>query len=336
MMDRMAIPTVQRLERRMIAGVSARVWLALGLVYVIWGSTYLAIRAAVTTMPPYLFAGVRFLVAGGVLYALSIRRGDPVADRPGRRQWTSATIAGGLLLLGGNGGVAWAEQHIPIGVTALVIATVPLWMVVLGRVVFGDRITLREAIGVLVGFGGLVLLVGVKGSDTKALDLVGVGVALVAAVSWATGSLYSRRAALPKRALVSAAMQMLAGGVLLLVTAAATGEFADVHLAHISPQSWAGLAYLIVFGSLIAFNAYAWLLQNARISLVSTYAYVNPVVAVFLGWAILSEPITWVTLVAGVVIVVAVALIVSAKAPKPAAAPPEPVAAPGGKSGRSS
>jgi drug/metabolite transporter (DMT)-like permease len=325
MMGLMAARTAMRLERRVIAGVSARVWLSLGLVYVIWGSTYLAIRAAVTTMPPFLLAAVRFLIAGGALFAWStIRRGERNADRPGRSQWTAATIAGGLLLLGGNGGVVWAERHIPIGVTALVIATVPLWMVVLGRLVFGDRITLREVIGVLVGFAGLVLLVRVRGSDTRALDLTGVGIALGAAVSWATGSLYSRRAPLPKRPLVSTAMQMLAGGVLLLAAAAATGEFTEVRFAHISTASWAGLAYLIIFGSWIAFSAYVWLLKNARISLVSTYAYVNPVVAVFLGWAVLGERITWVTLVAGGVIVVAVALIVSAKAPKPAVAPPEP------------
>ena len=326
----MATRTAARLDRRVIAGVSGRVWLALGLVYVIWGSTYLAIRAAVSTMPPLLSAAVRFLIAGGVLYTWSIRRGERAADRPRRRQWTAATIAGGLLLLGGNGGVAWAEQHIPTGVTALVIATVPLWMVVIGRVGFGDRITIREVAGVLVGLAGLVLLVGVRPSDTRALDLAGVGVALVAAMSWATGSVYSRRASLPKRPLVSTAMQMLAGGVLLLVVAAATGEFGDLRVSHISVASWAGLAYLIVFGSWVAFSAYVWLLQNAPISKVATYAYVNPVVAVFLGWAVLSERITWVTLLAGAVIVVAVALIVSAKAPRPAPSPPEPVPASGG------
>jgi drug/metabolite transporter (DMT)-like permease len=321
----MATRTAERLERRAFAGVSGRVWLALGLVYVIWGSTYLAIREAVTTMPPFLFAAARYLIAGGALFAWAIRRGERVGDRPRKRQWAAATIAGGLLLMGGNGGVSWAEQHIPIGVTALVIATVPLWMVVLGRLGFGDRITLREVIGVLVGFAGLVLLVGVRGSDGRALDLAGVGVALVAAVSWATGSLYSRRAPLPRRPLVSTAMQMMAGGALLLVAAGATGEFGDLRVAHISAASWAGLAYLIVFGSWVAFSAYVWLLKNARISLVSTYAYVNPVVAVFLGWAVLGEDVTWVTLLAGAVIVVAVALIVSAQARKSAPNPPEPV-----------
>jgi len=327
MIGAMAIRTETRPEGRGFAGVSARVWVALGLVYVIWGSTYLAIREAVRTMPPFLSAAVRFLVAGSVLYAWAIRRGDRETDRPGLQQWKAATIAGGLLLLGGNGAVVWAERHIPSGITALAIATVPLWMVVIGRVGFRDRITLREVVGVLVGFAGLVVLVGFRGAGGRTLDLAGVGVALAGAVCWATGSLYSRRAALPKRPLVSTALQMLAGGVLLLITAAATGQFGQVRLSHISAASWAGLAYLIVIGSWVAFNAYVWLLQNARISLVGTYAYVNPAVAVFLGWAILGERITWVTLVAGAIIVVAVALIVSARGPGAGAAAQEPVPA---------
>jgi drug/metabolite transporter (DMT)-like permease len=321
----MAIRTASRLRDATFAGVPATVWGALGIVYVIWGSTYLAIREAVLTMPPFLSAAVRFLIAGTVLYAWAIRRGDRSGDRPGLTQWKAATLVGGLLLLGGNGAVVWAEQHIATGITALVIATVPLWMVVIGRLGFGDRITLREVVGVVVGFGGLVLLVGIGDVGRGNLDLVGLAVALAGAVCWATGSLYSRSASLPKRPLVSTALQMLAGGTLLLVTAAATGELGRVDVSHISAASWAGLAYLIVFGSWLTFSAYVWLLQNARISLVSTYAYVNPAVAVFLGWAILDERITWVTLLAGAVIVVAVALIVSARARKPKPAVPQPV-----------
>jgi drug/metabolite transporter (DMT)-like permease len=324
MMGDMAARTTTSVRDRTFAGVAAPVWGALGLVYVIWGSTYLAIREAVLTMPPFLLAAVRFLVAGSVLYAWSIRRGDRTGDRPGVRQWRAATIAGGLLLLGGNGAVVWAEQHIPTGVTALIIATVPLWMVLLGRLGLGERITARESIGVLVGFGGLVLLVGLRDVGGRPLDLAGAGVAMGGAVCWATGSLYSRRAPLPKRPHVSTALQMLGGGALLMIVAAATGEFGDLQLERISAASWAGLAYLIVIGSWVAFNAYVWLLQNARISLVATYAYVNPVVAVFLGWAILDERITWIAAVAGAVIVVAVALIVSSKAPK-ATEVPEPI-----------
>jgi drug/metabolite transporter (DMT)-like permease len=224
-------------------------------------------------------------------------------------------VVGGLLLFGGNGGVTWSEQYIPSGITALLVATIPLWMVLIGRVWFRERFGVREAIGVAIGFGGIVLLVlgtGTGGGHLKPAGVIGV---LVAAMCWATGSLYSRRAPLPSRPLVSTAMQMLAGGVLLAIVSVASGELGQVHPSEISLSSVLGLAYLIVFGSLLAFSAYVWLLRNARLSLVATYPYVNPVVAVFLGWAILSEPVTLTTLLAGAVIVVAVAIIVSAQRP---------------------
>jgi drug/metabolite transporter (DMT)-like permease len=269
------------------------VWGALVTVYILWGSTYLAIREAIDTMPPFLMASVRFLVAGGLLYAVAVGRGDRVGDRPRWPQWRSAIVVGGLLLVGGNGGVVWSEQHIPSGVTALLVATIPLWMVVIGVAGFGERVRVQEAVGVAIGFAGIVLLVAGSPSTngTGHLDLAGAGAALFAALCWATGSLYSRRAPLPSRPLVSTAMQMLAGGALLVVVGVASGELSDVQLARISLGSILGLAYLIVFGSLVAFSAYVWLLRNARISLIATYAYVNPIVAVFLGWAFLSEPI---------------------------------------------
>jgi drug/metabolite transporter (DMT)-like permease len=308
--------------------VSPQVWGALVIVYVIWGSTYLAIREAVLTIPPLLMASARFLLAGGGLYLWAIRRGDTDGDRPGRRQWIACTVVGGLLLLGGNGGLAWAEQRIPTGIAALVIATVPLWMVIVGFVWFRDRVGMREVLGLAVGFGGLVLLVGLPGEGH--LDLMGLLVTVGAAASWATGSVYSKHAPLPRRPLVSTAMQMLGGGVLLAIVGIASGELSDLHPSRIELRSVLGLAYLIVFGSLVAFSAYVWLLQNARISLVSTYAYVNPVVAVFLGWLVLDERVGWVTLVAGAVIVAAVALIVTAQAKpkaKTTAPPAGPVAA---------
>ena len=320
-----------------------KVWAALGVVYVVWGSTYLAIREAIATIPPFLMSAVRFLIAGSVLFVFSVRRGDRVGDRLGWVQWRTAIIVGGLLLFMGNGGVTWSEQYIPSGITALLIATIPLWMVVVGRLWFRDRISPRAAVGVAIGFGGIVLLVLGTGTGGGHLRPAGVIGCLVAATCWATGSLYSRTAPLPSRPLVSTAMQMLAGGVFLTIVGIASGELGDVHLSQISLTSMLGLAYLIVFGSLIAFSAYVWLLRNANLSLVATYPYVNPVVAVFLGWAILSEPVTLTTVLAGGVIVVAVAIIVSGQhsahghdtgtdAPGDAERVPEPVVAEGSHS----
>jgi drug/metabolite transporter (DMT)-like permease len=311
------------------------VWAALITVYVVWGSTYLAIREAIDTIPPFLMASVRFLIAGGLLYAISIRRGDRVADRPAWPQWRSAIIVGGLLLCGGNGGVSWVEQHVPSGATALLIATIPLWMVVIGFAAFRERVGARETVGVGIGFGGIALLAlaGSSGDGGGHLDTVGVVVALFAAACWATGSLYARRAPLPSRPLVSTAMQMLTGGLLLAIISVATGEPGKVDLSRISLSSVLGLVYLIVFGSLVAFSAYVWLLRNARLSLVATYPYVNPVVAVFLGWAFLSERVTLTTFVAGAIIVVAVALIVSASHRPKAVTAEEAVAAPEPRSG---
>ncbi len=320
MRGRTAAPSV-RSQAPLLAtarAVSPAVWGALAIVYVVWGSTYLAIREAIRTIPPFLMASTRFLVAGGFLYLVAVRRGDREADRPGAAQWRAAAIVGGLLLLGGNGGVVWAEQHIPSGTTALLVATVPLWMVVIGRVAFRERVRPQEMLGVLIGFGGVALLVVGSGTRSGRLNMAGVAAALVAPVSWALGSLYSRRAELPSRPLVSTAMQMLAGGVLLGIAGLVTGEVADVDPSRISLGSVVGLVYLIALGSLVAFSAYVWLLRNAPISLVGTYAYVNPVVAVFLGWAFLDEVIRGTTLLAGAVIVVAVALIVTAHRPAPA------------------
>jgi drug/metabolite transporter (DMT)-like permease len=290
---------------------SALIWLALGAVYVIWGSTYLAIREAVLTLPPLLMASLRFLVAGGLLYAWAVRRGDRVVDRPAWPQWRAASVAGILLLLVGNGGVVLAERSVPTGVAALVIATIPLWMAMIDRVFFGQRLAPLTIAGLVLGFGGLGLLVG--GTGGGKLDAVGMVTLLVAAIGWSVGSMYSRTARLPARPLVATGMQMLAGGVALAIAGALHGEFGDIHPERFSTASLLGLAYLIVFGSWIAFSAYVWLLRAAPISLVSTYAYVNPVVAVFLGWAFLSEEITPRTLVAGAVIVVAVALMLSAR-----------------------
>lgn len=305
------------------------IWSALWAVYIVWGSTYLAIRYVVETMPPFLSAGARFLVAGGVLYAWAIRRGDRRGDRPTLRQWRSAAIIGGALLLGGNGMVQWAEQTVPSGIAALLIATVPLWMAVIGGVVLRERTTWREVLGIVVGFGGVALLVGPVGG--AGFDPLGIAAILFASLSWASGSLYARRADLPGRPLVGIAMEMIAGGAILAAVGLAVGEAGTLDPGSFSPASWAGLAYLTVVGSLVGFAAYAWLLRVARTSLVATYAYVNPVIAVLLGWAIASEQVTPRTLLAGLVIVGAVALIVSARTDD---GEPEPAGEPGGAAAR--
>ncbi len=282
---------------------------ALAIVYVVWGSTYLGIALAIETLPPLLMAGFRFLLAGGLLYAWA--RARIPAVKPGRREWGAAAIVGGFLLLGGNGSVVWAEQHVPSGIVALVIATVPLWMALLERAVYRRRLHRRAVVGLLLGFAGIVLLVGSPTSGR--LHVLGLLVVLFGALAWALGSLYSRGAPLRSGSL-STAMQMLAGGALLTLAGVLSGDVARLRPAQFSLGSVLALAYLIVFGSLVGFSAYIWLLRMAPTSTVSTYAYVNPVVAVFLGWVFLDERVTPLTLLAGAVIVVSVAVIVTAPA----------------------
>ena len=290
------------------------VWAALVTVWIVWGSTYLAIRVAVRTIPPLMMGAVRFLIAGGILYLFSVRRGDRVDDRPTAEHWRSAFIIGTALLLGGNGLVSFAEQRVPSGIAALLIATVPLWLAIGDRVRYGSRLSWQSVLGLAVGFGGVILLVGQSGAGR--IDSLGAAALVAASLFWAAGSLYSRTAPLPRRPLVGTGMEMLAGGVVLAVVSIATGELGRLDLSSVSGQSVLGLAYLIVFGSWVGFSAYLWLLRNTRTSLVGTYAYVNPVVAVLLGWAMLGETITVRTLVAGGVIVVGVALIVTSRSPK--------------------
>ena len=298
--------------------------LALATVYLVWGSTYLGIRVAVETMPPLLMAGSRFLIAGAVMYAAGRLAGDHRVGPVGRPQWVAASIVGVALLGCGNGGVSWGEQVVPSGIAALLVATVPLWMALFARAWLGERLRRPAVAGLLVGFAGLVLLVD-PGSGAG-LDLAGTAVILAGALCWAAGSVYARRAPLPSRPVIANGMEMLAGGAALLAAGIATGELSDLRLDEVSGASMMALAYLIVFGSIAAFSAYTWLLRHASTSLAATYAYVNPVVAVLLGWAILDEPVTGRTLLAGAVIVAGVALIVSAqrpRAPSRAAGPAE-------------
>jgi drug/metabolite transporter (DMT)-like permease len=283
------------------------VWAALAVVYVVWGSTYLFILLASRTLPVFVMTSVRFLVAGSLLYAWAVRRGDTKGDRPGRRQWLAAGIVGAALFLVGNAGVAWAEKRVDTGVASLIIAAVPLWMALFDRAACGQRLNRLALAGLAVGFGGVALLAWPTGPSH--IDVEGAVALLISGAGWAAGSLYSRRAPLPRRPLVSAGMQMLVGGVLLAIVSAATGEVTQVH--DVSATSLLALAYLVVFGSWLAFTAYAWLLRNTRTSLVSTYAYVNPLVAVFLGWAVENESVSARTVLAGAVVLTAVALIVT-------------------------
>ncbi|HEY0782456.1 MAG TPA: EamA family transporter [Thermoanaerobaculia bacterium] len=299
------------------AGAAAwKIALALATVYVIWGSTYLAMRVAIETLPPFTMAGARYLTAGLLLYGWARFRG---AARPQLVHWRSAFIIGGLLLLFGNGGVVWAEQRLASGMAALLISTEPLWIVVFAWLVpGGSRPRWRVMAGLLIGFAGLVLLVRPSGGGN--LDPLGVGAVLIASVAWAAGSIYSSRATVPSSPLLMTAMQMLAGGVLLLTASVVTGEPSRLVLSQVSGRSLLAVAYLIVFGALVAFTAYSWLLRVASPVLVSTYAYVNPVVAVFLGWAVMSEPLTRGTLVAAAVILAGVVLITTSPAHPKAAA----------------
>ena len=295
----------------------AKVWAALAVVYVVWGSTYLGILYAIDSIPVFLSMGVRFVLAGGLLYVWAVRRGDTAGDRIGWRQWAAAVVVGGLLFVGGNSLVAWSETRVDTGIAALLIAAVPLWMALFDRAANGQRLSRPSVTGLLVGFGGVALLAWPSGPSR--IDALGAAALLVSGAAWAAGSLVARGSPLPRRPLVSSGMQMLAGGVLLMVLAGASGELTKV--GHVSLKSLLAMVYLIVIGSWLAFSAYSWLLQVAPTSVVSTYAYVNPVVAVFLGWAVLSEPLSLRTVVAGAVILGAVALIVTPARRRPSPVP---------------
>lgn len=285
--------------------------LAFAAIYVIWGTTYLGIRIAVETMPPFTMAGARFLFSGALLFLVLRLRGEPL---PRRLHWRSALIIGALLLVGGNGFVTWSEQQVPSSTAALVVATVPLWIALFDWLLFeGRRPGKRVTTGLILGLIGILLLIGpgqVRGS--AGFSLLALLVLLLAPLLWSLGSLYSRRAELPENTFMSTAMEMLAGGVLLLLAGFLTGETGRLAAANFSTRSLAAFAYLTVFGSIIAFTAYIWLLKQVQATKVATYTYVNPVIAVFLGWLILDETITPLTIVAVVIIVAAVVLITRA------------------------
>ena len=280
--------------------------IAFALVYVVWGSTYLAIRVAVESLPILLYAGVRFVIAGVVLYAAVALRGLPPISR---RHWRDAAIVGALLLLGGNGLVSFGERTVPSGIAAVIVATVPLDMVLLSWAWTRRQPSWSLLAAIAIGLVGVALLVGAFGVAGTRIDPFGAALLVVASVSWAAGSLYSSRAAMPATPILATAMQQIAGGVLLLAAGGATGELVSLDPTTFTTRSLVALAYLITFGSLVGFTAYIWLLRNVAPAVVSTYAFVNPVVAVFLGWAILGEEISLRTIVASAIIVLAVAII---------------------------
>ncbi len=292
--------------------LSIKIALALGTIYLIWGSTYLGIRLAIETIPPYLMSGFRFVLAGVILYAWSRWRG---VEPPKAIHWRSAAIIGGFLLLGGNATVAWAEQRVPSGIASLIIATMPMWIVLLDWLWYkGERPTGRVVSGLLLGFLGITLLVSQgHGIDSEAIDLIGVGALLTAAMFWSIGSLYSRKALLPKSPIQGIGMQMFAGGILVCLAGIAGGEWQRFDIGSISLTSFISWGYLTIFGSMIGFTCYIWLLKAAPAERVATYAYVNPVIAVFLGWAFIGEVITLQTLIASALIIVSVALIIKRK-----------------------
>lgn len=271
--------------------MKTKIWLALLALYLVWGSTYLAIKFAVDSLPPFLHAGIRFLVSGAILLTWQRAAGQPM---PTRRQWISLTVIGNLLLLGGNGLVAWAEQTIPSGVAALMIGAIPMFLVVAETFRPGGAKPNGQAVfGLLVGFIGIFILVGpaeITGSGQQ-FDLLGIAALLGACLFWSIGSVYSKHAALPGSTLVSTGGQMLMGSLGLFIVSALSGELVGWSIAGVTAKSALGLVYLIFVGSLIGFVSYGWLLQNAPISLVSTYAYVNPIVAVLLGNWFASEPL---------------------------------------------
>ncbi len=303
------------------ASLRVKIAVALGLVYLIWGSTYLAIRYAVATLPPLAMSGVRFLVAGVILYLWAWWRGVPA---PTARQWRSAAGVAFLLFLGGNGLVVVAEKRVDSGLTALLVSTTPIFMVLLpwwsGK---APRPRPAVIVGIVVGLAGVALLV--RPSGIGGVDIAGAVMLTLASLTWALGSLYSRATDLPESPLMATGIQMLAGGALMLAAGAAFGELAHFHLAQVTRPSLVGFLYLIA-AAVVAFTAYLWLLRAAPPALVSTYSYVNPLVAVFLGWAIAGEPITGRTLAAAVVIVASVAMITLARSQEAAQkAQPEPL-----------
>ena len=306
-------------------GTTTLVLMAFAAVYVVWGATFLAIRIGIESFPPLILAGLRHITVGLFLYPILRRK---TGIRPTAANWRTAVVTGALLLFAGNGGVSWAEQTVPSGIAALLVATVSLWLVIVDWLRPGGvKPAPRVAMGLLMGFLGLALLVGpahLGGSER--VDPRGAAVLVVASLAWACGSLYSKHGGMPSSPMLGVAMQSFAGGAILLIAGLFAGEFHALHLGAILLRSWLALAYLIVFGSGIGFSAYIYILHKSTAARVATYAFVNPVVALFLGWLIVGETITLRTVIAAAVILTAVILVITVPHPAPVT---DPVPAPG-------
>ena len=285
--------------------------LAFATVCVVWGSTYLAIRFVIQTAPPFFTAGTRWAVAGVLLYIVTRLRG---ASRPSRSHWISASVVGGLMLLGGHGAVVWAEQWIPSGLTSIFVATVPLWVTLVESVNRRRRPDLKVLFALVIGFIGVIALVeDMPTTSGNMMGSIAAVVVLFGALAWGSGSFLSRTAKMPDSHLTGVAMQMIVGGVLLFSASIATGELTGLQLVNMSQRSFAALVYLIVFGSLVAFTSYIWLLKQIAPSRVATYAYINPVVALLLGWAFAEEQLTLKGIVAVIIVLISVAVITTLK-----------------------
>lgn len=297
--------------------MKTKIWLALLAVYIVWGSTYLGIRFAIESIPPFLHAGVRFLISAALI--LGWRFFLAKDERPTLRQWRDAGIVGLFLLVGGNGLVSWAEQTVDSGIAALIVGTTPLWLTLFEAIRPGGiRPGWMAIAGLVVGFVGIAILINPETLANAAfrIDLWGAGALVMATILWASGSIYSRGADVPKSVLMFTGMQMAVGSIGLFIVSILSNELSGFDLRDVTTTSWLGLAYLILFGSLVGFVAYGWLLRNAPISLVATYAYVNPLVAMFLGAWLANEILTGRVFVAALVIISAVVVINRAKAPK--------------------
>jgi drug/metabolite transporter (DMT)-like permease len=300
---------------------------AFAAVYVIWGSTFLAIRIGDESFPPLLVAGIRHLTFGLIAFPILLWK---TKARPTWAEWRSTTVTGFLLLAVGNGGVCLAEERVPSGIAALLVATVSLWMVLIDWLrPAGTRPVPRVIVGLVLGFAGLALLVGPKElGGSGRIDPVGVAILGVGSFAWACGSIYAKHGKMPSSPLLGSAMQSLTGGALLWIVGGLTGEIGALHLATVTTRSWIAVTYLICFGSAIGFSSYLYILKHSTATRVATYAFVNPIVALLLGWLLLHEDITLRTILASAVILAAVLLVITAphgKAAKSVTAAPSKV-----------